>query len=128
MPSDTHNNLQIHIRVFIAMNKLYLDRYPSDRYPSLLLRGVGEFLFVYFGKPFMNVHVYSGTVYTVRQRLHALRTEKMAQEINSIVARYLSWIAQLVRALVWKAKGPCSSTSPGQNFSLSVLKLGNRWP
>ena len=28
-------NMQIHHRVFIAMNNLCLDRYPSDRYPSL---------------------------------------------------------------------------------------------
>ena len=39
----------------------------------------------------------------------------MAQEINSIVVPYMSWIAQLVRALVRKAKGP------GQNFSLQIL-------
>ena len=39
MPSDTHNNLQIHHRVYIAMNKLCLDRYASDHYPSLLLVG-----------------------------------------------------------------------------------------
>ena len=29
MPSDTYNNLQTHHRVFIAKNKLCLDRYPS---------------------------------------------------------------------------------------------------
>ena len=39
MPSDTHNNLQIHHRVFTIMNKLCLDRYPSNRYPALLLVG-----------------------------------------------------------------------------------------
>ena len=32
--------------------------------------------------------------------------------INSIVDPYLSWIAQLVRALVYKAKGPGSSPGP----------------
>ena len=42
-----------------------------------------------------------------------LRTEKMAQEINSIVDWYLSWMAQLVRELTWKSKGPGSSPSPG---------------
>ena len=42
-----------------------------------------------------------------------LRTEKMAQEINSIVARYMSWIGQLVRALARKAKAPGSNPGPG---------------
>ena len=42
-----------------------------------------------------------------------LRTQKVAQEINSIVDRYMSWIAQLVRALAQKAKGPGSSPGPG---------------
>ena len=35
MPSDSHNILQIHHRLFTSMNKLCLDRYPSDRYPYL---------------------------------------------------------------------------------------------
>ena len=39
--------------------------------------------------------------------------KKLAQEINSIVVRYMSWIAQLVRALAWKAKGPGSNPGPG---------------
>ena len=56
IPSDTRNNLQIHHRVFIAMNQLCFARYPSDRYPSFSL-GVGEFLFVYCGKPFMHMCV-----------------------------------------------------------------------
>ena len=45
--------------------------------------------------------------------MSVLRTEKMTQEINSIVARYTSWIAQLVRALAQKAKGAGSSPGPG---------------
>ena len=39
--------------------------------------------------------------------------EKMTQEINSIVDRYMSWIAQLARALARKAKGPGSNPVPG---------------
>ena len=35
-----------------------------------------------------------------------------------IVDRYMSWIAQLVRALAWKVKGLGSSPGPGWNFSL----------
>ena len=42
-----------------------------------------------------------------------LRSEKMAQEVDSIVDRYMSWIAQLVRALAREAKGPGSSPGPG---------------
>ena len=42
-----------------------------------------------------------------------LKVEKMARKINSIVVRYMSWIAQLVRALARKAKGPGSSPGPG---------------
>ena len=38
--------------------------------------------------------------------MSVLRTEKKAQEINSIMDRYMTWIAQLVRALAQKAKGP----------------------
>ena len=34
-------------------------------------------------------------------------------EINSIVDLYVSWIAQLVRALARKGKGPGSSPGPG---------------
>ena len=45
--------------------------------------------------------------------MSVLRSEKMAQEDNSIVDRYMSWIAQLVRALAQKAKGPGSSPGPG---------------
>ena len=45
--------------------------------------------------------------------MSVLRSEKMAQEINSIVIQYMSWIAQLVRALARKAKGPGSSPDPG---------------
>ena len=56
--------------------------------------------------------------------MSVLRTEKMAQETNSIVVRYLSWIAQL--ALARTSKGPGSS--PGQNFCSSILHLANRWP
>ena len=41
-----------------------------------------------------------------------LRSERMAQEINFIEDRYLSWMAQLIRALVRKAKGPSSSPGP----------------
>ena len=41
------------------------------------------------------------------------RSEKMAQEIKSLVDRYMSWIAQLVRALARKAKGPGSNPGPG---------------
>ena len=33
MPSDSHNILQIHHRLFTSMNNPCLDRYPSDRYP-----------------------------------------------------------------------------------------------
>ena len=43
----------------------------------------------------------------------SLRSEKMAREINSIVVRYMSWRAQLVRVLVRKAKGPGSSPGTG---------------
>ena len=35
-----------------------------------------------------------------------------SKEINSIVDPYLSWIAQFVRALARKAKGPGSSLGP----------------
>ena len=42
----------------------------------------------------------------------------IAREINSIVVRYMSWIAQLVIALARKAKDPGSSPGPGYNFSL----------
>ena len=41
MPYDTHNNLQIHHRVSIAMNELCLDRYPSDHYLSFVALGGG---------------------------------------------------------------------------------------
>ena len=41
------------------------------------------------------------------------RSEKMAREINFIVVQYMSWTAQLVRALAQKAKGPGSSPGPG---------------
>ena len=44
--------------------------------------------------------------------------ESMAQEMNYIVDRYLSSIAQLVRALERKANCPGSSPGPGENFSL----------
>ena len=37
----------------------------------------------------------------------------MAREIISIMDRYMAWIAQLVRALARKAKGPGSSPGPG---------------
>ena len=47
---------------------------------------------------------------------------------KTIVDWYLSWIAQLVRALAQKAKGPDSSSGPGYNFSLSVLQLAKRRP
>ena len=50
------------------------------------------------------------------------------KEINSIMDLYLSWIAQLVRALVHKAKGLGSTSGPGYNFSLQILNLANRWP
>ena len=43
--------------------------------------------------------------------MSVLRSEKMAQEINSIVDWYMSWIAQLVRALARKAK--CLGSRPG---------------
>ena len=39
------------------MNKLCLDHYPSDRYPYFQLGEVGEFLYIYFGKPFMQLRV-----------------------------------------------------------------------
>ena len=42
----------------------------------------------------------------------------MAREINSIIDRYMSWIALLVRALARKAKDLGSSPGPGYNFSL----------
>ena len=54
MPSDTHNNLQIHHRVFIATKK----NLPRPL-PLLVAWEVGGFLFVYLGKPFMNVRVLS---------------------------------------------------------------------
>ena len=38
---------------------------------------------------------------------------KVAQEINSIVVRNMSWIAQLIRALARKVKGPGSNPGPG---------------
>ena len=60
--------------------------------------------------------------------MSVLRTEKMAQEINSIVDPYLCLLSQLVRALARKAKVPGSSPDPGYNFSLSILYLANRWP
>ena len=44
--------------------------------------------------------------------MSVLRSEKMAQEINYIVDRYMSWIAQLIRALALKTKGPGSSPGP----------------
>ena len=49
----------------------------------------------------------------IKTIVSVLRSEKMAQEINSILNRYISWIAQLVRALALKAKGPGSSSGPG---------------
>ena len=45
--------------------------------------------------------------------MSVLRIERMAQEINSVMDRYLYWIAQLVRALARKAKGPDSSPGSG---------------
>ena len=48
--------------------------------------------------------------------MSVLRTEKMAQEINSIVVRYMSWIAQLVRTIALKAKGLGSSLVQDQIF------------
>ena len=54
MPSYTYNNLQIHHRVFTTMNKLCLDSYPL-----LVAWGMGEFLFVYCGKPFIHLRVHS---------------------------------------------------------------------
>ena len=39
MPSDTHNNMQIHHRVFIAMNKLCLDPTPPIATPPCSLGG-----------------------------------------------------------------------------------------
>ena len=50
--------------------------------------------------------------------MSVLRPERMAQEMNYIVNRYLSSIAQLVRALARKANGPGSNPGPGENFSL----------
>ena len=47
---------------------------------------------------------------------------------DSFVDLYLSWTAQLVRALAWKANGLGSSPGPGKNFSLSILNLANKWP
>ena len=46
-------------------------------------------------------------------RMSVMRSEMMAQEINTIVLRYMSWISQLVLALARKAKGPGSSPGPG---------------
>ena len=49
MPSDSHNILQIHHRLFTSMNKL--PRLLSLRsLPLLVACGVSEFLFIYFGK------------------------------------------------------------------------------
>ena len=42
-----------------------------------------------------------------------LMLERMAQEINSIVDRYMFWIAQLVRELARKAKDLGSSSGLG---------------
>ena len=53
MPSDTHNNLQIHHICSIYSNEQTLPR-PL---PLLVAWGVGEFLFIYFGKPFMQLRV-----------------------------------------------------------------------
>ena len=49
-----------------------------------------------------------------------LRYEKME--------RYMSWRAQLVRALARKTEGPGSSPGPRWNFSFQILNLANRWP
>ena len=48
--------------------------------------------------------------------MSVLRSEKMASEINSIVVRYMSWIAQMVRALAQKAKGLGSSSIQDRIF------------
>ena len=48
--------------------------------------------------------------------MSVLRSEKMAQEIKSIVDWYLPSIAQLVRELARKAKGPGSSPGPGMRL------------
>ena len=37
----------------------------------------------------------------------------------------MSWIAQFVRALARKSKGPGSNPGPGQNFSLQILNNNN---
>ena len=49
---------------------------------------------------------------SIGRSISVLRSEMMAQEINSIADWYLSWIVQLVRALACKAKGPGSNPSP----------------
>ena len=49
---------------------------------------------------------------SIGRGMSVLRSEKMAQGINSIVDRCMSWIAQLVRALARKAKGPGSGPGP----------------
>ena len=55
MPSDTYNILHIHHRLFTSMNKLCLNFTPPIATPPCSLRGGGEFLFVYCGKPFMHL-------------------------------------------------------------------------
>ena len=62
---------------------------------------------------------------TIIEKIFSVTTTYRTNIENLVFRRYLSWIAQLVRALARKAKGPGSSPGPGYNFSLlnSILNL-----
>ena len=57
MPSDTHNILQIPPQSIYSNEQTLPRPLPLRSLPLLVAWGVGEFLFVYFWKPFMNVRV-----------------------------------------------------------------------
>ena len=61
----------------------------------------------------MGIRVNASLWDIVTTLLFSLRLERKTLDINSIMDWYLSWIAQLARALARKAKGPGSSPGPG---------------
>ena len=79
MPSDSHNILQIHHRLFTSMNKLC----PSIATPTCSLGG-GEFLFIYFGKPFMQPSVPSILGLTMSHKHHAIRIAFVSPPIPTL--------------------------------------------
>ena len=88
MSSDTHNNLQIHHRVFIAMtNSASTASPPITTPPCSLWGGVGEFLFVYCGKPFMHLRVrtYTGIYFFLAK---ARRVFKLPSYCTTVLIGY----------------------------------------